>query len=78
MSYMDVENILEEGFFDRFKKAFTKQKKVQFDFKKGCNFKCLLESHNFRKSSILEGNMEASWHQNRSRNRCYLRKAVFF
>ena len=21
--------------------------------------------------------MEASWHQNRSRNRCYLRKAVF-
>ena len=27
MSYMDVENILEEGFFDRFKKAFTKQKK---------------------------------------------------
>ena len=22
--------------------------------------------------------MEASWHQNRSRNRCYLRKAFFF
>ena len=27
MSFMDRENILEEGFFDKFKKAFTKQKK---------------------------------------------------
>jgi hypothetical protein len=27
MSYMDGKNILKEGFFDRFKKAFSKQKK---------------------------------------------------
>jgi len=27
MSYLDRKNILAEGFFDRFKKAFTKQKK---------------------------------------------------
>ena len=27
MSYMDKENILKEGFFDKIKKAFTKQKK---------------------------------------------------
>ena len=27
--------------------------------------------------SILEANMEASWHQNRCRNRCYLGKALF-
>ena len=27
MSFMDRKNILDEGFFDRFKKAFTKQKK---------------------------------------------------
>jgi hypothetical protein len=26
MSYMDRENIITEGFFDRFKKAFLKQK----------------------------------------------------
>ena len=26
MSYMDKENILEEGFFDKIKKAFSKQK----------------------------------------------------
>ena len=26
MSYMDRKNIIEEGFFDRFKKAFLKQK----------------------------------------------------
>ena len=39
-------------------------------------FEGLLEGHNFEKSSILEANMEASWHQNRSRNRCYLRKAL--
>ena len=29
MSYMDKENILEEGFFDKIKKAFTKQKKTK-------------------------------------------------
>ena len=44
---------------------------------KRSKFEGLLEGHNFEKSSILEANMEASWHQNRSRNRCYLRKAVF-
>ena len=27
MSYMDKDNILVEGFFDKFKKAFIKQKK---------------------------------------------------
>ena len=27
MPYLDRKNILAEGFFDRFKKAFTKQKK---------------------------------------------------
>ena len=27
MSYMNRENIIEEGFFDKIKKAFTKQKK---------------------------------------------------
>ena len=27
MSYMDRKNILEEGFFEKFKKAFAKQKK---------------------------------------------------
>ena len=27
MSYMDRDNILEEGFFDKIKKAFSKQKK---------------------------------------------------
>ena len=29
MSYMDKENILEEGFFDKMKKAFSKQKKTK-------------------------------------------------
>ena len=41
-------------------------------------FEGLLESPKIGKSLILEGNMEASWHQNRSRNRCYLRKAYFW
>ena len=58
--------------------AKTDPKSIKKRCKKRWNFEGLLEGHNFGKSSILEANMEASWHQNRSRNRCYLRKAVFW
>ena len=57
--------------------AKTDPKSIKNRYKKRSNFEGLLESQNFGKSSILEANMEASWHENRSKNRCYLRKAIF-
>ena len=57
--------------------AKTEPKSIKNRCEKGWNFEGLLEGQNFEKSSILEANMEASWHQNRSRNRSYLRKALF-
>ena len=58
--------------------ANTDPKSIKNRCEKGSNFEGLLEGHTFGKSSMLEANMEASWHQNRCRNRCYLRKALFW
>ena len=49
----------------------------KIDAQKRWIFEGFLEPPKIGKSLILEANMEASWHQNRSRNRWYLRKAVF-
>ena len=58
--------------------AKTEPKSTKNRFEKRWKFKDVLEPTKFETSSNLEANMEASWHQNRSRNRCYLRKAVFW
>ena len=58
--------------------AKTEPKSIKIRYKKRWNFEGLLELPKIGKPSILEANMEASWHQNRCRNRCYLRKAVFW
>ena len=56
----------------------TDPKSIKNRCEKRWIFEGLLEGHNFGKFWILEANMGASWHQNQSRNRCYLRKAVFW
>ena len=58
--------------------AKTEPKSIKIRYKKAWKFEGLLELPKIGKSSIFERNMEASWHQNRSRNQCYLRKAVFW
>ena len=57
--------------------AKTDTKSIRNRCEKQWNSEGLLEGHNIEKYSMLETNMDASWHQNRSRIRCYLRKAFF-